>query len=122
MITKLVITGKIVWPWFDRRVGRYGTALTGSEPRALLRNAVTLAAGSAADEAGFFARLVEAGVLVRLRFSDTGPGQVTGYAVGLPGHDGSDGAPLWYGGGRLAAGLTLPPAAALLGAGPRRLS
>jgi hypothetical protein len=45
---------------------------------------------------------------VRLRFSQTCPGQVTGYAVGLPGHDGRDGAPVWYGGGRLAAGLALP--------------
>src|SRR5207247_2467578 len=29
-------------------------------------------------------------------------------SVSLPGHTGPDGAPLWYGGGRLAAGLTLP--------------
>ena len=49
--------------------------------------------------AGFFARLHDDGVLVRQRFSETSPGQVTGYAVGLPGHDGSDGAPLWYGAG-----------------------
>jgi hypothetical protein len=47
-------------------------------------------------------------VLVRLRFSETSPGQVTGYAVGLPGHDGGDGEPFWYGGGRLSAALTLP--------------
>ena len=63
---------------------------------------------SSPDEASFFARLREAGVLVRLRFSETDPGQVTGYAVTLPGHTGPDGAPAWYGGGRLAAGLTLP--------------
>jgi hypothetical protein len=44
---------------------------------------------------------------VRLRFSETDPGQVTGYAVTLPGHTGPDGVPRWYGGGRLAAGLTL---------------
>jgi hypothetical protein len=47
-------------------------------------------------------------VLVRLRFSEFNPGQVTGYSVALPGHDGADGTPLWYGGGRLSAGLTLP--------------
>ena len=47
-------------------------------------------------------------MLVRVRFSETDPGQVTGYAVTLPGHTGPDGAPRWYGGGRLAAGLTLP--------------
>ncbi len=46
--------------------------------------------------------------LVRLRFSETYPDQVTCYAVGLPGHDGRDGEPLWYGGGRLSAGLALP--------------
>jgi len=76
--------------------------------RAMLRNIVTEAAGQAHDEPGFFARLRDAGLEVRLRFSEIDPGQVTGYAVTLPGHDGSDGAPLWYGGGRLAAGLTLP--------------
>jgi hypothetical protein len=76
--------------------------------RAVLRNKVTMAAQRTRDEAGFVARLREAGVLVRVRFSETDPGQVTGYAVTLPGHTGPDGAPRWYGGGRLAAGLTLP--------------
>ncbi len=71
----------------------------------MLRNTVTAAAQRAADEAGFFAGLGEAGVLVRLRISEINPGQVTGYAVGLPGHDGCDGEPCWYGGGRLAAEL-----------------
>jgi hypothetical protein len=47
-------------------------------------------------------------VLVRVRFSETDPGQVTGYSVTLPGHTGPDGVPRWYGGGWLAAGLTLP--------------
>ena len=47
-------------------------------------------------------------MLVRLRFSEINPGQVTGYAVALAGHVSEDGAPLWYGGGRLAAELTLP--------------
>jgi hypothetical protein len=76
--------------------------------RAVLRNKVTMAAQQARDEAGFFARLREAGVLVRVRFSQIDPGQVTEYAVTLPGHTGPDGAPRWYGGGRLAVGLTLP--------------
>jgi hypothetical protein len=69
---------------------------------------VTQAAEQSADEVGFFARLREAGVQVRVRFSETDPEQVTGYAVTLPGHAGPDGTPVWYGGGRLAAGLTLP--------------
>jgi hypothetical protein len=46
--------------------------------------------------------------MVRARFSENNPGQVTGYAVTLAGHVRPDGTPLWYGGGRLAAGLTLP--------------
>jgi hypothetical protein len=61
----------------------------------VLRSVVT----GAADEAGFFARLGEAGAEVRLRFSDADPGQVTGYSVALPGHAGRDGAALWYGAG-----------------------
>jgi hypothetical protein len=47
-------------------------------------------------------------VLVRLRHSTTSPGQVTGYAVGLPRHTARDGGVIWYGGGKLAADLTLP--------------
>ena len=85
-----------------------GHGLPAAVARAVLRDAVTAAAEGAGDEAGFFARLGEAGVLVRLRFSETSPGQVTGYAVALPGHDGGNGEPVWHGGGRLAAGLTLP--------------
>jgi hypothetical protein len=85
-----------------------GQGLPAAAARAVLRNVVTGAAGQAREEAGFFAALRESGVLVRLRFSDADPGQVTGYSVTLPGHAGHDGAPCWYGGGRLAAGLTLP--------------
>ena len=85
-----------------------GAGLSQSAARAVLRNLVIGAADQVADEAGFFARLREAGVLTRLRFSDADPGQVTGYSVTLPGHAGHDGAPVWYGGGRLAADLTLP--------------
>ena len=73
-----------------------------------LSNKVARAAERSPDEAGFFTRLRYAGVLVRLRFSEIHPGQVTGYSVALRGQDGSDGAPVWYGGGRPAAGLTLP--------------
>src|SRR5215471_535311 len=76
--------------------------------RGLLRYKVLDAAAHTRDEAGFFARLREMGVLVRPRFSETNPGQITGYAVALVGHIGDDGAPLWYGGGRLAVELTLP--------------
>jgi MobA/VirD2-like, nuclease domain len=82
--------------------------LPASAVRAVLRNKVTMAAQQVRDETGFFARLREAGVLVQVRFSEREPGQVTGYAVTLPGHTDADGGPRWYGSGRLAAGLTLP--------------
>lgn len=74
----------------------------------MLRTAVIRAAKQAPDEAGFFARLRADGVLVRLRFSEVNPAEVTGYSVALPGHAEGDGKPVWYGGGRLAAGLSLP--------------
>jgi hypothetical protein len=85
-----------------------GAGVPAALVRGALRTRVTQAAEQAADEAGFFAALREVGMLVRLRFSETDPGQVTGYSVSLPGHTGPDGTPVWYGGGRLAAGLTLP--------------
>jgi hypothetical protein len=47
-------------------------------------------------------------VLVRLRHSTTDPGQLSGYAVGLARHTAKDGGVIWYGGGKLAADLTLP--------------
>jgi hypothetical protein len=87
---------------------RNGAAVPPSVVRGTLRTLVTYAAEQSTDETGFFAQLREAGVLVRVRFSEIDPGQVTGYCVGLPGHTGPDGTPIWYGGGRLAAGLTLP--------------
>jgi hypothetical protein len=80
----------------------------GEAPRVTLRRHVATAAASAGSEAGFFARLEEAGVLVRLRYSTQNPGQVTGYAVALPGDTGPEGDPTWYGGGKLAADLTWP--------------
>ena len=85
-----------------------GQGLPSAAARGVLRCKVAAVARQTRDEAGFFAALREAGVLVRLRFSERCPGQVTGYAVGLPGQNARDGTPLWYGGGRLAAGLTLP--------------
>jgi hypothetical protein len=85
-----------------------GRDLPAAAARGVLRGAVIRAAEQAADEAGFFARLRADGVLVRLRFGELNPGEVTGYSVALPGHPGGDGAPAWCGGGRLAAALSLP--------------
>jgi len=85
-----------------------GHGLPPAAARGVLRAMVTRAAEQTAGEAGFFARLRDDGVLVRLRFSERDPGQVTGYAVGLPDSAGAGAVPVWYGGGRLAAGLSLP--------------
>jgi hypothetical protein len=77
-------------------------------PRVSLRRLVSLAAASAASEQEFFARLRQCGVLVRTRSSTRNPGQFTGYAVALPSDTTKAGEPVWYGGGKLAADLTLP--------------
>ena len=77
-------------------------------PRVTLRRQVTTAAASANSEQEFFARLDQAAVLVRKRFSVKNPGQVTGYSVALPGDTTKDGGPVWYGGGKLAADLSWP--------------
>jgi hypothetical protein len=77
-------------------------------PRVTLRRQVITAAAAVGSQAEFFARLEAAGVLARKRYSVTTPGQVTGYAVALPGDTGPDGGPVWYGGGKLAADLTWP--------------
>jgi hypothetical protein len=47
-------------------------------------------------------------VFARLRYSVTNPGQVTGYAVAMPGDTAKNGQPVWYGGGKLAADLSWP--------------
>jgi hypothetical protein len=77
-------------------------------PRVTLRRQVATAAGAAASEQEFFARLSRSGVLVRTRSSTRDPGQLTGYAVALPGDTTRGGSPVWYGGGKLAPDLTLP--------------
>jgi len=77
-------------------------------PRTWLRREVCTAAAGARTEDEFFADLGRAGVLVRRRYSTVNPGEVTGYAVGMPGRTGKDGQVVWYGGGKLAGDLTLP--------------
>ncbi|HUY45049.1 MAG TPA: hypothetical protein VMV92_04910 [Streptosporangiaceae bacterium] len=77
-------------------------------PRVTLRRAVSTAAAGSASEEEFFARLRDAGVLVRTRLSTRDPGEVTGYAVALGGDTAKGGGPVWFGGGKLAADLSLP--------------
>ena len=77
-------------------------------PRVTLRRHVTTAAAGAGSEQEFFALLGRAGVLTRPRYSTKNPGQITGYAVALPGDTAKDGGPVWYGGGKLAPDLSWP--------------
>ena len=68
---------------------------------------VSTAAATAGSEQEFFDRLEQAGILVRKRFSSRNPGEVTGYAVALPNRTTAGREPVWFGGGKLAADLTL---------------
>ena len=77
-------------------------------PRVTLKREVSTAAAAAAGEQDFFTRLQRAGVRVRKRYSTRNPGEVTGYSVALAHDTTSAGGPVWYGGGKLAADLTLP--------------
>ena len=77
-------------------------------PRITLKREVSTAAAGASCEEEFYSRLEQAGVLVRHRFSTRNPGQVTGYSVALPQDTTKAGEPVWYGGGKLAADLSLP--------------
>lgn len=91
------------------RAEREKSTRTRREPsRPRLRREVTAAAIASADPNDFLTRLRDAGVLVRVRYSERNPGQITGYAVALPGDRTRDGEPVWFGGGRLAPDLTWP--------------
>jgi hypothetical protein len=79
----------------------------GEAPRLTLQRRVSTAAGAGSEEE-FFALLEQTGVRIRKRSSADDPRQVTGYAVALPGDTARDGSPVWYGGGKLGADLTLP--------------
>jgi hypothetical protein len=85
-----------------RRRGQHET------PRITLKRAVSTAAAAASSEQEFFAHLAAADVLVRKRLSTRNPAELTGYSVALPGDTARDGGPVWFGGGKLAADLTLP--------------
>jgi hypothetical protein len=81
-------------------------------PRVTLRREVRSAAAGAGDVQGFLKSLRDHGLMVRERMSERNPGEVTGYAVAWPGDKDRIGQPIWYGGGKLAADLTLPKLAA----------
>jgi hypothetical protein len=91
-------------------------ARTGRPPlpgpdREVLRARVRAALAGSQDWEEFADRLRRSGVLVRERYSTRNPGELTGYAVGLPGtgiHDVPGRQTVWFGGGKLAPDLSLP--------------
>ncbi|PXY16510.1 relaxase/mobilization nuclease domain-containing protein [Prauserella muralis] len=77
-----------------------------AEPaRQTLARTVRAAATAARDEAEFVHRVRQAGLLIRPRWEQGGQRHATGYAVALTPAAGER--PIWYGGGKLAADLTL---------------
>jgi len=76
--------------------------------RDTLRRSVRTAAAGSSRLGEFLDRLRVDGVMVRERFSERTPGQITGYSVALPGQSDPAGKPIYFGGGKLAADLTLP--------------
>jgi hypothetical protein len=69
---------------------------------------VRTAAAGATTIPEFLERLRRDGVLVHERHSERNPGEITGYAVASADSVDAAGKPVYYGGGRLAADLTLP--------------
>jgi hypothetical protein len=86
-------------------------------PRLRLRHEVEQAAAGARTPAEFFERLRGAGVLVRERFSQQRPDELTGYSVALASDRDAAGEVVWRGGGSLAPELSLPRLAARWGNG-----
>jgi hypothetical protein len=87
---------------------RFKAERTGHDrtPREMLRETVRRAVAGARDEAEFFTRLTEAGVLVNQRIAPSG--DTLGYTVAIPGDHNRDGKPIWFSGSKLAPDLSLP--------------
>lgn len=91
-----------------RRRTAAGRPAPAAPDRDVLRRQVRTAAAGASNLTEFLARLRADGLLVRERMSERNPGEVTGYAVALPDRYDTGGKPIFFGGGKLAADLTLP--------------
>src|SRR5664280_2646233 len=90
-----------------RRPKRPSEAAWPSQCATPMRRSVRTAAAGASSLTEFLERLRDDGV-VRERHSERNPGEITGYAVASPDSVDSTGKPIYYGGGKLAADLTLP--------------
>ena len=99
----------------NEKAARHGRR---ESPRVTLRREVKTVAAASAGPSDFLARLSAAGLLVRERRSDRDSSQITGYAVALPGDRTRTNQPVWFGGGKLAADLTLPKLRARWGLAP----
>jgi hypothetical protein len=81
----------------------------GVTPRDRLRSLVRAARVDSGTPAEFLDGLRARGMMVRERYSQNDPEQVTGYAVAWPRDTtGTDGGPVWFGGGKLAPDLSWP--------------
>ena len=76
--------------------------------RTQLQRTVRTTAATTGTPEDFLASLRACGLLVRERFSERTEGQVTGYAVALPGDRNKRSEPVWFGGGKLAPDLSWP--------------
>lgn len=76
---------------------------------ATLARKIRAAATAATGEAEFVQAALDAGILLRPRYGKGGDrSQVVGYSAALPGSGTGQARPIWYGGGKLAADLSLP--------------
>lgn len=89
---------------------RRGEGLPGpvAPDREVLRRQLRTAAAGAGSLPEFFGRLRADGLLVRERFSERNPGEITGSAVALLDRYDTGGKPIYFGGGKLATDLTVP--------------
>jgi hypothetical protein len=99
--------GSRAWPTNaeSSKADRLGRATTARDE---LRRRVRDAATVAVDEHDFFRRVAsDAKVTLNLRESTIHPGEITGYSVALAGDTNAEGDPIFYGGSKLAADLSL---------------
>ncbi|MGI5208967.1 relaxase/mobilization nuclease domain-containing protein [Spirillospora sp. CA-108201] len=73
-----------------------------------LARKVRAAATAASAEAEFVQAALDVGIWLRPRYGRGDHGQVVGYSAALPADGTGQAGPIWYGGGKLAADLSLP--------------
>ncbi|MEU8306185.1 hypothetical protein AB0C84_21770 [Actinomadura sp. NPDC048955] len=83
-----------------------GRHLSARTKRAVLRTTVRRTADEARTTTEFLDRLQDYGLLVKARYSQYLPAQITGYAVAFPTGDGDE-EPTWHAGSRLGDDLSL---------------